>query len=97
MFLVKARRLKTVGGQDNLMALPTHCLLLHSSKQGASEALTPQSGIYPEVHDLTAATPSVATDCGDDIAVIILDGRVKKLAVGDASRLAVERVDAAVE
>ena len=91
---VEPRGLKAVCCEDDLRATATDGLRFGCAEECLSQAMASMVLTDPEVPDLGAASPCVATQTCDDFASFILNACPQKPPIKVARRVGVELVDA---
>ena len=89
--------LKAVRRENHLQATATKGLRFGCLEECSSQAVTSMTFIDPEVRDLAATAPGVATEACDDFASFIPNACSQQPAVKVTCRLGVELVDAVHE
>jgi hypothetical protein len=92
--LVETWGLKAVRCEDDLRATATDGLRFGCVEECLSQAMASMVLTDPEVRDLGAPSPCVATETCDDFASCILNTRPQKPSIEVARRVGVELVDA---
>lgn len=94
MAFIESRGLKAVCSEDHLCTSSTDGLRFSCVEERLPQAMASMVLTDPEVHDLGAAAPGVATDTRDDFASFILNACPQEPSIEVAGRLRVELVDA---
>ena len=91
--LVEAGSLKAVRCEDHLGATSTNGLRFGCVEERPSQASTSMGPAHPEVRDLGAASPGVATEACDDFARFIPNACAQERSIKVPCRFGVELVD----
>jgi len=79
--------------EGDLLAIPTAGFVLYSLEEFCSQSLSAPWLFYPKLFDLTASTPGVPTDTGDNSSLLVPHENSQSLTIGNPGCLGVKFVE----